>query len=174
MSDTTLSAPDSPMGIVIREATIGDSATLLELVDALADYERLPRPTADARVRLIRDGFGEKRRFRPYLAELDGQAAAYAITLETYSSFLAQPTLFLEDLFVLPTARKRGVGSAIFRFLAREAVKRDCGRMEWFVLEWNELAIDFYEALGARRLDEWYAYRLTRNQLEEIAGDGRT
>lgn len=155
--------------IVIREAGAEDAGALLDLIDALADYEQLPRPTADARARLVEHGFGERPRFRAYLAEIRGEPVAYAITFEAYSSFLARPTLFLEDLFVKPAARSRGVGRALFRFFAREAVKRDCGRMEWMVLDWNELAIEFYERLGATRLEEWYTYRLTRRQLEELA-----
>jgi GNAT superfamily N-acetyltransferase len=158
--------------VVVRPATTEDTATFLDLVDALADYEELDRPTADARERLIRDGFRDGRRFQPWLAEIDGVAVAYAITFETYSSFLALPTLYLEDLFVVPDARALGVGKAIFRRLAAEAVARDCGRMEWVVLDWNELAIGFYDRLGARRLGEWYAYRLTAPELREIA-EGR-
>ena len=157
---------------VVRRAGLADTDVFLGLVDALADYERLPRPTADARQRLIRDGFGEATLFDPYIVEIEGRPVGYAITLSTYSSFLAQPTLFLEDLFVLPEARGRGVGRVIFRHLAREAVRRGCGRMEWVVLDWNELAIGFYERLGARRLTEWQTYRLTRPQLEEIAQSG--
>lgn len=157
--------------IVIREATLEDAPALLDLVDALADYEQLAPPDEEARRRFVRDGFGVNRRFRPYLAEVDGEPVAYAITLDTYSSFLAQPTLFLEDLFVKPTARGMGVGRALFRFFAREALRQDCGRMEWMVLDWNELAIAFYERLGARRLEEWYPFRLTRPQLEELAAE---
>jgi GNAT superfamily N-acetyltransferase len=153
----------------IRPAAAADAETFLSLVDALADYEKLERPTAEARERLVRDGFGPDPRFQAYLAELDGRAVGYAITFETYSSFLALPTLYLEDIFVLPEARRHGVGSAMFRMLAREAVRRGCGRMEWAVLDWNQLAIDFYEKLGARRMQEWYTYRLTADQLRAIA-----
>jgi len=157
--------------LVIRRAVAADADAFLGLVDALADYEKLPRPTADARTRLVRDGFGDEPLFKPFVAELDGEAVGYAITFTTYSSFLARPTLFLEDLFVAPVARGRGVGGAIIRHLAREGVKIDCGRMEWVVLDWNELAIGFYERLGARRLEEWYTYRLTREQLDAIVAD---
>jgi GNAT superfamily N-acetyltransferase len=156
-------------GLVIRRATVPDAAVFLDLLDALADYENLPRPTAEARERLLRDGFGETTLFRSYIVELEGRAVGYAITVDTYSSFLARPTLFLEDVFVIPEARGMGIGRAIFRFLAREALDRDCGRMEWVVLDWNELAIGFYERLGARQLSEWLPYRLTRDQLEQIA-----
>jgi GNAT superfamily N-acetyltransferase len=155
--------------ILIRPATAADGDTFLTLVDALADYEKLDRPTPEARARLIADAFGERPRISVFLGELDGQAVAYAIVLETYSSFLALPTLYLEDLFVIPDARRSGVGRAFFRALAGEALRRGCGRMEWVVLDWNQLAIDFYDKLGARRLTEWYTYRLTSEQLAQIA-----
>jgi GNAT superfamily N-acetyltransferase len=155
---------------VIRAAGPADAEEFLALVDALADYEKLDRPTAEARQRLLRDGFSEPRRFQPYIAEVDGTKVAYAITFQTYSSFLALPTLYLEDLFVLPEAWRNGIGLAFFRFLAAEAVSQGCGRMEWVVLDWNQLAIDFYDKLGARRLAEWHSYRLTREQLQDIAG----
>jgi GNAT superfamily N-acetyltransferase len=157
------------MRVSIRPAAATDADVFLDLVDALADYEELDRPTPEARERLVADGFGDRPRFRAYLAELDGRPVGYAITFPTYSSFLALPTLYLEDLFVLPAARGTGVGRAMFRFLAAEAVRQGCGRMEWMVLDWNRLAIDFYERLGARRMGEWLGYRLTREQLEEIA-----
>jgi GNAT superfamily N-acetyltransferase len=157
----------------IRPAAAADAEVFLSLVDALADYERLDRPTPEARERLLRDGFGPEPRFRAFLAEQDGRAVAYAITFETYSSFLALPTLYLEDLFVLPEARRGGVGGAMFRFLAEEALRRGCGRMEWVVLDWNRMAIDFYDRLGARHLSEWYTYRLTADQLRDVA-EGRS
>lgn len=160
------------MSITIRPATAADGETFLTLVDALADYEKLDRPSPDARARLIRDAFGPSPRISVFLGERDGTAVSYAIVLETYSSFLALPTLYLEDLFVIPDARRFGIGSAFFRFLAGEALRRGCGRMEWVVLDWNQLAIDFYEKLQARRMSEWYTYRLTAEQLREISGEG--
>lgn len=157
--------------IHIRPATPGDANTFLALVDALADYEKLDRPSPEARQRLVADAFGPRQRIGVFLGEMDGVAVSYAIVLETYSSFLALPTLYLEDLFVVPDARRHGIGSTFFRFLAGEAVRRGCGRMEWVVLDWNELAIGFYEKLRARRLAEWYTYRLDAAQLREIAGE---
>ncbi|HEX6070027.1 MAG TPA: GNAT family N-acetyltransferase [Longimicrobiaceae bacterium] len=151
--------------ISIRPADPADAEVLLELVDALADYEKLPRPDRAARERLIRDGFGAQPLFRAYLGEVDGVPVAYAITFHTYSSFLALPTLYLEDLFVLPDARGQGVGGALFRHLVGEALRQGCGRMEWVVLDWNRVAIDFYERHGARRLTEWYTYRLDRERM---------
>jgi GNAT superfamily N-acetyltransferase len=156
--------------VTVRPATRADGDSWLALVDALADYEKLDRPTPDARARLLNDAFGpEPHRIAVYMAEVDGRAVAYAITCETYSSFLALPTLYLEDIFVLPDARRDGVGRTMIRYLAGEAIRRGCGRMEWVVLDWNQLAIDFYEKLGARRMKEWYTYRLTAEQLHDIA-----
>ena len=156
--------------VTIRPATPADGETWLALVDALADYEKLDRPSPEARGRLLRDAFGaEPHRIQVYVGEIEGRAVAYAITCETYSSFLALPTLYLEDIFVLPDARRHGVGRTLFRYLAGEAVRRGCGRMEWVVLDWNQLAIDFYDRLGARRMTEWYTYRLTAGQLAELS-----
>lgn len=156
--------------IHVRRAAPEDAPVLLSLIDALADYEKLERPDEDARARLVRDGFEQDPpRFHAYLAEQENAPVGYAITFETYSSFLARPTLYIEDIFVLPDARCRGAGSALFRYLAREAVAGDCGRMEWVVLDWNELAQDFYQRRGARHLADWHYYRLTRDAIEQIA-----
>jgi len=153
---------------LVRPAVREDGDTLLALIDALADYERLPRPDAAARVRLLRDAFGDRRRFDTYLVDLDREAVGYALAFETYSSFLALPTLYLEDVFVLPDRRRAGLGAAVMRFLAGEALRRGCGRMEWQVLTWNEPAIRFYEKLGARRLEDWAAYRLTQEDMRGL------
>ena len=153
------------MTIAVRDARAGDAPRVLELVDALADYERLPRPDAGARERLLRDGFGPAPRFDLLVGERDGAIVGYALFFETYSSFLARPTLYLEDLFVHPDHRKCGLGLALFRAVASEAVRRECGRMEWAVLTWNRLAIDFYQRLGAVALEDWRTFRLTGDAL---------
>jgi GNAT superfamily N-acetyltransferase len=157
--------------IEIRQAVPADTELLLSLIDALADYEKVPRPDAAAKQRLVRDGFGATPRFQAYFAEQDGRTLGYALTIETYSSFVARPTLYLEDIFVLPEERRRGVGRAFFRFLAAEALRRGCARMEWAVLTWNQSAIDFYESAGAQRINHWYVYRLTDDQLRPLAGE---
>lgn len=164
--------PNQNDRITVRAARREDADAVLELVDALADYEKLERPRADARERLIADGFERTPpRFVTLLAEdADGRAVGYAFFLETYSSFLARPTLYIEDLFVLPEARGKGAGSALFTALAAEAVGRGCGRMEWVCLDWNELAIGFYESKGAQHLDDWRYYRLTGEELARAAG----
>jgi GNAT superfamily N-acetyltransferase len=145
---------------VIRKAVASDEPAIFALVDALADYEKLERPSAEARSRLIRDLFGSQPRIDCFLAFMDGYPCGYAIILETYSSFLAMPTLYLEDLFVLEEYRKRRVGRALFDTALAEAKRRGCGRMEWTVLDWNQLAIDFYRKLGAKHMKEWQLYRL--------------
>jgi GNAT superfamily N-acetyltransferase len=152
----------------IRKATSADATSLLELIDALADYEKLARPDTAAKERLIRDMTSDRPRFEAFLAALDGRDVGYAFVFETYSSFLTLPTLYLEDIFVLPEYRGRRVGYALFTAMIAEAHRRGCGRMEWAVLDWNQLAIDFYKRLEARHMKEWYLFRLTRADMERI------
>ena len=157
--------------ITVRSARREDAVALLDLIDALAAYEILDPPDAEAKARLVHDGFERNPpRFDVFLAFDEGSEApiGYAIVFETYSSFLAKPTLYIEDVFVMPDARKKGTGSALFSHLAAEALRRGCGRMEWICLEWNTLAIDFYEKRGARHMNDWRAYRLTAPQLETL------
>jgi len=154
--------------IQIRPATASDAEAWLSLIDSLADYEKLTRPDAEARQRLLLDAFGEQPRTEVYLAETGGRVVGYAITLFTYSSFLALPTLYLEDLFVLESHRGRGAGYRLFTRCVEEAHRRGCGRMEWQVLDWNRLAIEFYERLGARQMKEWLPYRMVREDMEAL------
>src|SRR4051812_17368979 len=147
-------------GVLVRPATPADSGDIRRLIVALADFERLDPPDEEAQARLLADAFGPRPRFEIFLAELDGQVAGYAFVFETYSTFLALPTLYLEDLFVLPSFRSRRVGHALFSEMLAEAKRRGCGRMEWTVLDWNELAINFYKRLGATHLKEWHHYRI--------------
>jgi GNAT superfamily N-acetyltransferase len=130
------------------------------LIRNLADFEKLPGPTDEAAARLLEDGFGPRPRFESLVAELDGEVVAYAIFFTTYSTFRARPTLFLEDVFVHPRARRRGVATAIMHHLKALATERGCGRFEWMVLDWNEDAQKLYDGLGGRRLDEWRLYRV--------------
>jgi GNAT superfamily N-acetyltransferase len=158
------------MSVTVRPLAPADLPHLLALVDGLADYERLPRPDAAARARLCRDALREPPPFHVLLAEVDGRVVGSAIYLFTYSTFLAQPTLYLEDLFVQPEARGRGAGRALFQACAAEAVRRGCGRMDWQVLAWNAPAIAFYERQGATLLDDWRTCRLTGAALQAAAG----
>lgn len=159
--------PDSSP-VTVRKATRDDASAILLLVDALAAYEQLSPPDAAAKARLIRDMTANPPRFEAYLAEFEGRAVGYAFVFETYSSFLALPTLYLEDLFVLPEHRKQRAGYALFTAVVKEAHARGCGRMEWTVLDWNQLAIDFYKRLGATHMKEWHLYRLLRGDMERI------
>ena len=156
--------------ITVRPARSDDAPALLELIDALADYEKLPRPDAGARERLARDGFATTPpRFDTFLAFAGDTPVGYAICFETYSTFLALPTLYLEDFFVAPDARGQGAGDALFRYVCGEAHRRGCGRMEWVCLRWNTLAQGFYGKRGATPLDEWIGYRLTDGDIARLA-----
>jgi GNAT superfamily N-acetyltransferase len=138
---------------------------LLDLIDGLADYERLGRPDAAARQRLAADAVADPPRFHTLLAESRGLVVGYAIYFFTYSTFRASPSLYLEDIFVLPERRGQGAGIALFRACAREAVAQRCARMEWQVLSWNEPSIEFYRRLGAQPLDGWLPFRLDGESL---------
>ena len=163
------------MEVSLRPATPADSPAFLALVDALADYEKLPRPNEGARARLLADAFElSPPRFSLTLAETkESGVIGYAVTFETYSTFLAKPTLYLEDLFVHPDFRGIGAGSALFEAVAAEALKCGCGRMEWSCLNWNELAWKFYERRGAEHLEGWRMYRFTQENLQRLS-DSKT
>jgi len=154
--------------VAVRPLTRRDGRWLLGLVDALADFEKLARPTSAGRKRLLADAFGRRRRFEAFLAWSGKRAVGYAIFFETYSSFRAQPTLYLEDLFVLPDLRRAGIGLALFTAVLREADRRSCGRMEWQVLDWNVNAIRFYNRIGARQLKGWLPFRIDREKFRKI------
>lgn len=162
---------NTPVDVCVQKATAGDAAALAELVCALADYEQLPRPEPAALERLARDAFGPAPRFDTWLARADGRAVGYAITFFTYSTFLAMPTLYLEDLFVLPDYRSLGIGKRLFLACAQYGYERGCGRMEWQVLNWNAPAIAFYQRMGARHMAEWQPFRMTRDQMGALIGD---
>ena len=155
--------------LTIRRATRKDGKTLLSLIEALADFEKLEPPDPAARKRLLAGTFGKKKRFDTLLAKVNGKGVGYAIYFETFSSFLALPTLYLEDIFVLPEFRGQKVGLRLFKKCVAEAQRRGCGRMEWMVLDWNSNAIGFYDRLGAKRLRGWLPYRLERPDFQRIS-----
>ncbi|GAC1314014.1 MAG: GNAT family N-acetyltransferase [Chloroflexota bacterium] len=156
------------MSVAVRPLRPVDTPRLLDLIDALADYEKLPRPDTAARERLTADAAAQPPRFHCLVVDVDGLMSGYALYFFTYSSFRARPSLYLEDLFVLPDQRKRGAGLALFRAVAREAVAQHCGRMEWQVLNWNMPSIAFYERLGARHLEDWLPFRLDADGLAAL------
>jgi len=157
-------------GIAVRKAGASDADLLIRLIIGLAEFEKLPPPDEAAEKRLVLDAFGPRPRFDVFLAEVGMEVAGYAFVFETYSTFLARPTLYLEDLFVLPEYRQQRVGYALMLYLAAEALRRGCGRLDWMVLDWNRHAIAFYERLGAHRLADWLPYRLDHEGLERLAG----
>ena len=157
------------MAFTIRPARATDGAALVALVRGLAEFEHLPPPDDEAAERLVAHAFGPRPRFDVLLAEVDGTVQAYALFFETYSTFLAAPSLWLEDLFVDPAVRGGGVGKALMREVARVAVARGCRRLEWNVLDWNERAQAFYRTLGARVLGEWQGCRLEGDALARVA-----
>jgi GNAT superfamily N-acetyltransferase len=145
----------------IRPARAEDGAAIVGLIRALAEFEKLPPPEADAEERLLRDAFATTPpRVELWVAEDAGAAVAYAATFMTYSTFRCRPTLFLEDLFVHPSARRRGVASAMLARLRQEAERRGCGRFEWMVLDWNVDAQALYQKIGATMLPEWRLVRV--------------
>jgi len=159
--------------LVIRKATRSDSLAFLGLLVNLAKFEHLDPPDAAARRRIIKDVFARKRA-KLLLAFVGKQPAGYAFYFYTYSTFLAKPTLYLEDIFVAEKFRKRGIGLALFTSCVKEAARRDCGRFELSVLTWNKNAIKFYEKLGAKRLKEWHYYRMTQDTIKKLAGTRTT
>jgi GNAT superfamily N-acetyltransferase len=153
----------------IRPGTRRDAATILALIRGLAEYERLGHEVEATLARIRRHGFGRRRYFETLLCFEGRVAVGFALYFFAYSTFLARPTLYLEDLFVLPTARGRGAGKALLAALARVALRRGCGRMEWAVLDWNAPAIGFYERLGARLRKDWILTRLTGAPLRTLS-----
>ncbi len=157
----------------VRPAIPEDGDALVSLIRGLAHYEKLDPPDDAAAARLVADLAGNSSRFDCLLAEIDDTPAGYALFFETYSTFKGQPKLYLEDIFVEPAYRSTGAGFALFSAVAREAVRRGCAALEWAVLDWNRLALDFYEKLGGNHEREWLPYRLERDALNRIAaGDG--
>jgi GNAT superfamily N-acetyltransferase len=155
------------VGIQIRGGRKNDTEQFNTLVRALAKFEQLDPPSAEGRMRLVDDIF-RKKRINLLVASDGGRLVGYALYFYNYSSFVAKPTLYLEDLFVLDEYRKRGIGFALFRKCVDIAVAKGCGRMEWAVLTWNEKALKFYEKLGARRMSDWYVYRLDEQALVKV------
>jgi len=154
--------------IQIRLARPDDAPLLLELIRGLAEYEKLSDQVS-ATAQDLRDTlFGARPAAEALIAELDGAPAGFALFFSNYSTFLAKPGIYLEDLFVKPELRRRGVGRALFTHMARLAVERNCGRFEWSVLDWNEPAIAFYKSLGAVALSDWTVFRLTGEALRRL------
>ena len=158
-----------PVPMTLRAATAADVPQVLAFIRALAEYERLLHAVVATEDGLRRALFGPRPYAEVVLADDGGTPVGFALFFHTFSTFLGQPGIYLEDLFVVPEARDRGVGRALLAHLARLAEARDCGRVEWAVLDWNAPAIRFYESLGARPNAEWTVYRLTGESLTALA-----
>ena len=155
--------------LAIRRGRASDVATILSLIRGLAEYERLAHEVEATLGRIRQHGFGRQRYFETLICRRAGKPVGFALYFFTYSTFLARPSLYLEDLFVRPEERGNGAGKALLAALAKIAVARGCGRVEWAVLDWNRPAIRFYERLGARLRRDWILTRLTGAPLRRLA-----
>ena len=153
----------------IRAARLADVPIILELIRDLATYERAPNEVTATEEQLVAVLFGEKPVAEVLLAFEGKSPVGFAVFFHNFSTWLGRPGLYLEDLFVKPEARGKGYGRALLVDLARIARDRGCGRMEWAVLDWNDPAIKFYRALGAKPMEEWTVFRLTRDGIEKLA-----
>ena len=154
----------------MRPAERGDVPLILEFIRLLAEYERAPQAAVAKEADLLRDGFDTSQpRFHVVLAEWSGAPAGFAFYFFNYSTWLGRPGLFLEDLFVKPELRGKGIGKALLAELARIAIAENCYGMKWEVLDWNESAIRFYRSIGARPMDDWTVYRLDGDALARLA-----
>ena len=158
------------MTISIRPATANDVPTVASLIRALSKYEKLEHEVSMTEDKLRATMFGPRPYAEAVLAEEGGDPVGFALFFHNYSTFLAQPGIYLEDLYVLDTHRGKGIGKALLAHLAKIAVERKCGRLEWAVLDWNVDAIGFYQRLGAKPNAEWTVYRLTGDALTRLAG----
>lgn len=153
----------------LRPATIDDVSVIFDLIQALAEYEKLSHAVTGDIEALKKDLFSDRPFAEVVLAEWSAKVVGFALFFPNYSTFLTKPGIYLEDLFILPEYRRRGIGKAFFHYLARLAQERNLGRLEWSVLDWNESAIDFYRQIGASLLEEWRICRLTGDNLAKLA-----
>jgi GNAT superfamily N-acetyltransferase len=155
--------------LTIRNATRQDVPLIRQFIRELAEYERAPDEAVATEADLLRDGFGAEPKFRVVIAEWDGQPVGFALFFYNYSTWQGRPGLYLEDLFVRPAFRGKGIGKALLVYLAKLAVDEGCGRFVWQVLDWNARAIKFYESLGAKVMDEWLTMRVSGEDLRRLA-----
>ena len=159
------------MTLRIRPGELADVPTIAGLIRGLARYEKLEHEVVMTEEKLTDSLFGDHPYAETLIAEDKDEPVGFALFFHSYSTFLAQPGIYLEDLFVVPERRGGGVGRALLERLAQVAVDRGCGRLEWSVLDWNRDAIGFYERLGAKPNSEWTVYRLTGEPLHALAGE---
>jgi GNAT superfamily N-acetyltransferase len=155
--------------ITISVATAADVPLILDLIRGIAEYEKLSHEVVATEALLREHLFGPNPKAEVRIARIGGQAVGFALFFHNFSTFVGRPGIYLEDLFVRPEFRGKGVGRALLRELARIATERKCGRLEWSVLDWNEPAIRFYESLGAKPMSEWTIYRMTDDAIRKLA-----
>ena len=153
----------------IRPATSADIPLIQHFIRDLAEYERSPESAVATQEDLMRDGFGPEPKYRCVIAEWDGAPAGFAFFFYNYSTWQGRPGLYLEDLFVKPDFRGKGIGKSLLLHLAKIAVSENCGRFQWQVLDWNTPAIDFYKSVGAEIMSEWLTMRVTGDNLRKLA-----
>ena len=161
------------MTIEIRSASRADAPLILKFIRDLARYEKLENEVVADEIRITDTLFGESPRAEVVIAHHNEAPVGFALFFTNYSTFLAQPGLYLEDLFVVPESRGHGIGRALLVYLAELAVKRNYGRFEWCVLDWNEPALGFYRSLGATAKNGWILHRVDGDALEELASQSR-
>ena len=157
-------------GFTIKPATKNDVPVILSFISKLADYERLSHEVVATEELLRRTLFGQRRTAEVAIGYLKDEPVGFVLFFHNFSTFLGRPGIYIEDLFVDETYRRRGFGSALLAYVAKQAVARDCGRLEWSVLDWNEPAINFYRKLGAVPMQEWTVFRVTNESLKRLAG----
>lgn len=158
--------------ISIRPATPGDVPLIIQMIRDLAEFEKAPQEAVATPEDILRDGFSGQARFRVVIAEWNGLPTGFALYFYNYSTWRGRAGLYLEDLFVRPGFRKKGIGKALLGHLAKLAVEEGCARFEWQVLDWNGPAIDFYRSLGARVMKEWLTMRIAGDALKKLAESG--
>ena len=155
--------------IILRFAAENDTPIILNFIKELADYEILSNEVIADEVKLKETLFGNKRFAEVIIAEYKNSPAGFMLFFHNYSTFLAKPGIYLEDLFVKPELRGLGIGKSLLTYLAKIAAERNCGRIEWAVLDWNEPSIKFYKNLGAKPMDEWTVFRVTGKGIDKLA-----
>jgi len=161
----------TPTEFRIEPATERDVPAILILIKGLAEYEQMSHEVMATEASLRESLFGSRRVAEVVIGYAETEPAGFAVFFHNYSTFLGRPGIYLEDLFVVPQWRRRGLGTQLLCYIARQAVERNCGRLEWSVLDWNEPASNFYKKIGARAMDEWTVYRLTGDALKKLASE---
>lgn len=166
-----MKVPTRINNFTIRPATVGDAPVILSLIKGLAEYEKLSHEVV-ATEELLRDTlFGARPVAEVFLGEFEGEPVSFALFFHNYSTFLGRPGIYLEDLFVKPEMRRRGFGKVMLAYVANLAKQRQCGRLEWSVLDWNEPALKFYKSIGAAPMDQWTVHRVTGEGINRLAAE---